>query len=61
MLLGMTKRWFCVVDVLETTWNDNDSCLNIVMGSKVADTTFTVTILCTDDGIKFEKLLQNIF
>ena len=31
------------------------------MGSKVADTTFTVTILCTDDGIKFEKLLQNIF
>ena len=36
----MTKRQFCVISVLDTTWNDDDCCLNIVIGPKVADATF---------------------
>ena len=40
MLLGMTERSFCVINVLETTWNDNDYFLNIFIDPNVADTTF---------------------
>ena len=36
---------------LETTWNDNDCFLNILIGPKVADTTFTLKILIFLDQI----------
>ena len=31
-----------MTNVLETTWNDNDCCLNIVIALKVVDTDFKV-------------------
>ena len=36
---------------LETTWNDNDCFLNILIGPQVADTTFTLKILIFLDQI----------
>ena len=30
----MRKMQFDAINVLETTWNDNDCCLNVVIGSQ---------------------------
>ena len=35
---------FCVINVLETTWNDYECSLNIVIDPKVANTNFKITI-----------------
>ena len=45
MLLGITKGEFSVINVLETTWDDNDCSLIIVIGPQVADTNFKETLI----------------
>ena len=41
---GNCCEWkqICVLNVLETTWNHNNCCLNINIALKVADTTFNI-------------------
>ena len=43
---------------LETTWNDNDCFLNILIGPKVADTTFTLKILIFLDQIYPKRIFS---
>ena len=52
---------------METTWNDNDCCLNIVIGPEVVDTTFnnfvskfgTRNSILHDQGKEFKNAISD--
>ena len=46
--------------IFESTWDDNDCSLNIVIGPKVADTTFKVTLAFLNLYTKTPKSVYSI-
>ena len=56
-LLRNGVTWLYYSGNILTTWVFKLVCIHVIF----FNSSCKITILCTDDGIKFEKLMQNIF